>query len=84
MEQKGGVRSENFPAVTMKNAVSWDVTSRDSLKTRVPEELIASFISVTRNGELGTLAIISNRIMLRRATRRNIPEDGILQKYGVY
>jgi hypothetical protein len=53
------------------------------VKTDVSEELSASFIRVTRIGELGTtLAETSNRRTLRinttRATRRNIPEDGIL------
>jgi hypothetical protein len=31
------------------------------VRTDVSEELSASIISVTRNGELGTLAVISNR-----------------------
>jgi hypothetical protein len=45
------------------------------VKTDVSEELSASFIRVTKIGELGTtLAVTSNR-----ATQRNIPEDAILQ-----
>jgi hypothetical protein len=37
---------------------------------------------VTRIGEVGTtLAVTSNRNMLRRATQRNIPEDGILHTH---
>jgi hypothetical protein len=48
----------------------------------VSEELSASFIRVTRIGELGTtLAVTSNRRTLRRntrATHHNIPEDAIL------
>jgi hypothetical protein len=41
--------------------------------TEVSEELSASFIRVTRIGELGTLAVTSNRRMLRRTF---IYEDG--------
>jgi hypothetical protein len=40
------------------------------VRTDVSEELSASFIRVTRNGELGTtLAVTSNRRTLRRNTR---------------
>jgi hypothetical protein len=61
------------------------------VRTDVSEEFIASFIRVTRIGELGTtLAVTSNRCtlwqraVLTRATRRNIPEDTILQQTGHY
>jgi hypothetical protein len=48
------------------------------VRTDVSEELGASFIRVTRIGELGTtLAVTSNRQTLTRATWRNIPEDAI-------
>jgi hypothetical protein len=56
------VRFEVFTAVTMKNGVFWDVTPCGSYKNRLSEELGASFIRVTRIGELRTtLAVTSNR-----------------------
>jgi hypothetical protein len=54
-------------------------------RTAVSEERIASIIMVTRIGELqATLAATSKQkhaAVLREATRRNIPEDGILHSY---
>jgi hypothetical protein len=52
------------------------------VRTDVLEGLSASIIRVTKIGALGTtLAVISNgrTRALTRATRRNIPEDDILQ-----
>jgi hypothetical protein len=49
------------------------------VRTDVSEEPSASFIRVTRIGELWTtLAATRNRLRVARATRRNIPEDTIL------
>jgi hypothetical protein len=42
------------------------------VRTDVSEELSASFITVTRIGEMS---------ILKRATRRNIPEDAILHRH---
>jgi hypothetical protein len=56
------VRFEVFTAVTMKNAFFWDVMVCD-----VSDECSTSIIRVTVS-ELGTLAITSNRRMLRRNT----------------
>jgi hypothetical protein len=66
----------------MKNTVSWDVMSRDCRKSQVSGASIATIIKVKRFGELGTLAVTSNRSTLRkntaRSTRHNNPEDGII------
>jgi hypothetical protein len=64
------------------------------VRTDVSEELNATFIKVTRIGELGTtLVLTSNRrnatkkyqvsetSVLTRATRRNIPEDCIIRSH---
>jgi hypothetical protein len=49
------------------------------ISTDILKEHSASIIRVTRIGELGKLAVTSNRRTLQRntrATRCNIPEDG--------
>jgi hypothetical protein len=55
------------------------------VRTDVSEVPSASFIRLTKLGELGTTqAATSNRRTLRRntrATRRNIPEDTILHSH---
>jgi hypothetical protein len=46
------------------------------VRTNVSEELSASFIRVTRTGELGTtLAVTNNRSTLRRNTKFGIPSQ---------
>jgi hypothetical protein len=61
------VRFEVFTAVTMKNGVFWDFTPCGSCKNRRFEELSASFIRVTRIGELETTPTLTNN---RRTQRR--------------
>jgi hypothetical protein len=54
---RGGCEIEVFTAVTLKNAVFWDVTPCGSLSTDVSEELSGSIIRVTRNSEQGTTLV---------------------------
>jgi hypothetical protein len=57
----------------MKNVVFWDVTPRDSCKTRSFGELSSSIIKVTRMGELGTtLAFVFLRSVLRLLVTDNV------------
>jgi hypothetical protein len=61
------VRLEVFTAVTMKNGVFWNATPCDSCKNRRFGGTYASFIRVTRIGELGTtLTVTSNGRTLQR------------------
>jgi hypothetical protein len=50
-------------------------------RTDVSEERSSSIIRVTRIGDLGTASHSSVTSVIKRATRRNIPEDGILHNY---
>jgi hypothetical protein len=55
------------------------------VRTDVSEELIASFIRVTRIGELGTtLAVTSNRRTLRRNTKAFDVFTAVTMKNGVF
>jgi hypothetical protein len=55
------VAFEIFTAVTMKNAVFWDVATCGSCEIRHFGQRVASIISVDRINELGTtLAVTSN------------------------
>jgi hypothetical protein len=57
-------------AVTMKNGVFGMFRRVALVRTDVSGELSASYIRVTRIGELGTtLAVTSNRSTLRRNTK---------------
>jgi hypothetical protein len=58
-----------FHMLSMKNAIFWDVMPCSSVSTDVSQEHSVSIIRLTRIGELGTtLAVTSNRSMLRRNT----------------
>jgi hypothetical protein len=57
------------------------------VRTDISEDLGASIIRVTRLGEVGTLAVTSNRRMLRRNTKSFHPDDGrakFLRNVGSY
>jgi hypothetical protein len=50
----------------MKNAVFWDVSPCGTCKNRCFGGINTSVSRVTRIGEIGTLAVTSNRNMLRK------------------
>jgi hypothetical protein len=99
------VRCEVYTAVTMKNAVFWDVTPRGSCKNRTFRRNISPSLSGRIFRSVGLLLVIvhvvpslpilvnptmeaicsSETSILTRATRRHIPEDGILHTwYGFF
>jgi hypothetical protein len=63
----------------MNNGVFWDVTRVALVRTDISKERIASIIRVTRNGELGTLAVTSNRRSVHRLlVTANLPSSPFL------
>jgi hypothetical protein len=68
--------------VTIRNAVFWDVTPVALVITDVSEKRFTSIIRVKRIDVVRkTLATCSSAtLVLTRATRHHIPEDGILHQ----
>jgi hypothetical protein len=79
---KDDVRFEVFTAVTMRNAVVWDVTQCGSCKNRSLRRLLVTASVLPSTPILVTLIIeelsSSETLVLTGATRRNIPQDGIV------
>jgi hypothetical protein len=61
--------------LVMKNAIFWDVTTRVSCKNGHFGERVASIIRVIET------VLSSETSFLTRATRRHIPDDGILHSH---
>jgi hypothetical protein len=77
------VRFEVFMAVTLKNAIFWDLHHVALVRTNILEECSASIIRVTRISELGTtLAATSNRHMLWRNTMLERKHKYGIQDWG--
>jgi hypothetical protein len=78
------VRFEVFTAVSVRKPSSGTLRSVAPVTTGVSVESITSIIRVTRIGELGTLALTSNRCIvflrsvLRLLVTANVPRSSIL------
>jgi hypothetical protein len=77
------IKFEVFTAITMKNAVFWDVTPCGSC-----EPAFQKIVTLPSSPVLVTLimeALLSSETsLLTRATRRNIPEDCILELLEIH
>jgi hypothetical protein len=72
------VRFEVFTVVTMTNGVFWDVSRVALVRTEVSEELCASFIRVTRIGELETTLALTSSVRRLLVTANVVPSSPIL------
>jgi hypothetical protein len=72
------VRFEVFTAVTMKNGVFLDLRRVTLVITDVSEEISASFILVTRIGELRTTLAVTSSVLRLLVTANVVPSSPIL------